>query len=435
MVYKNWIMQTLSKLNINSLNKIQNNVSMIFQTTNKNIIGVSNTGSGKTLAFLLPILNNLDFKIGLQSIIICPTKELSRQIYQVLLTFKKNNNDLNIKLVVGGNNTTFENVNKFQIIIATPNKLIELINKHSSIIDFSKIQNIVLDEADMLFDLGFFTTIDQIIKYFLDKSTQIRLMAFSATFHDLLANRLKKYFTNTELLNYASKLDHNQNIEHNIIYNKDKYHSLSILLNTINPYFCLIFANKNSEVDELYSYLKKQDRNVIKLHSNLQDRERKNAYNAIKKNLYKYVVCSDLLSRGLDIDGASHVISWNIPNELEWYFHRSGRTGRGKYTGYSYILSNSENDEIINRLIKHKIKFNYFKIKNNNLCPIKSLKKTKPDINPDQKNEINKILKKPLKKKPGYKKKLKQEIDKVNKKYKRQAIDKKIKTRLNSKQN
>ncbi|MDE5599763.1 MAG: DEAD/DEAH box helicase [Ureaplasma sp.] len=387
---KDWIKSQLKKDNISKFNEIQIKTwSKYFK--NKNIIGISPTGTGKTLAFLLPILNNLELENKLQSIIISPTRELARQIYQKINEFKKFQPYLKAKLLIGGESieNQIESLKKTpQIIIATVDRLLEIIKQNYQNVNWSYLKSIVIDEADMLLDLGFFNQIDSIFNFLNDVCPNIQKLAFSATIHELLSHKLSKYFKNAEVIN-LSKFNQDKKIEHIIIDNNDKFHSLSVLLNKINPYFCLIFANKKTEVDEIYNFLKKQNRDVIKIHGDLTTRERRSKYKDIKQIKHQYVVCSDLLSRGLDIDGASHIINWNLSNDLEWYFHRAGRTGRGKYTGYSYILNDNKDIDTIMKLNNKGIEFSLYRIKNNDLVsssfnPVK--KQTK--INDEQKNEI-----------------------------------------------
>lgn len=428
MIFNNWIKKTLSDNKIKEFTEIQEK-SINKLSKNHNFIGISYTGTGKTLAFLIPILNKINLEKGLQTIIILPTRELARQINNVLNSFKKNQEKLNSKLIIGG-----ESINKQknllktnpQIIITTPDRFLEILKTNYSNLNFSDLKNIILDEADMLLDLGFFNSIDKIIS-FLDKNGDIQKIAFSATFHELLSKKLSKYFKNTEIVNLTKKKEVKKNIEHFIIDNHDKFHSLSTLLNEINPYFCLIFANKKEEVDEIYKFLKSQKLDVTKIHGGLKNRERKSSYKSIKNNNHQFVVCSDLLSRGLDIDGASHIISWDLPNDIEWYFHRSGRTGRANYSGFSYILTNGKDNKILNKLIEKGISFKWLKIKNNQLINGKKKENANIQISDEQKNEIVKIFQKKKKKKPGYKKRQKEEIKKINQKYRKKAITEKMK--------
>lgn len=430
-----WIQTVLKKNNITNLNEIQ---IQSFNSINikKNTIGISATGTGKTYAFLLPILMNINFDSKTQAIIILPTKELARQIHNKLVDFKKEKSDLRTSLIIGGEsiNSQIESIQKIpHIIVATPNRLIEIIKSNKQLFNFTDLKFLVLDEADMLLDLGFFNLVDQIFNFLSDCKIEFQKIAYSATFHDLLSRKLSKYFKNTNIIDHSTKLDTRSSIEHVIIENKDKKHSLSILLNTINPYLCLIFANEKKDVEEIYKFLKEQKRNVIKLHGGLKSRERKINFNNIKNIKYQYVVCSDLLSRGMDIDGSSHIISWNIPDQSEWYIHRSGRTGRSKYTGYSYILSDGNDEKQINKLIEKGINFSVFKIKNNTLSKVQTKKRNyKKPISQEEINEIKKVrLNKKIK--PNYKKKRKEEIKKISSKYKRKTIDAKIKKKTNLK--
>ena len=157
----------------------------------------------------------------------------------------------------------------------------------------------------MLFDLGFSEQIITIFNIF-KNIDEIQKMAFSATIHDMLSQQLKIFFKDTKIIT-TKDVYKKENITNLLIKTKDKYHALSVIINQINPYLCLIFANTKKTADLVYKYLLEQNRNVINLHGGLKTRERKNNYRDIKNLKYQYVVCSDLASRGLDIDGASQI--------------------------------------------------------------------------------------------------------------------------------
>ena len=431
-----WIENKIKELNIYKWTDIQEKALQL-STEQKNFIGISPTGTGKTLAFLLPILNRIDFlTIGLQSIIIAPTRELCRQIFSVLQEFKKNNKQLKIALLIGGNdlNKSINNLknNCSQIVVSTPKRFLEVASELPKTI-FANINSFVLDEADMLLDLNFFPEIKKICDH-LNPNAAIMKIAMGATLHDLLSNEIKKIFKSVTIVNLNNLNLTIDKVTHVLVKTDDKKHALAVLANQLNPYFCVIFTNTTKTANDVYRYLLSLGLNVTNLHSNLSSRERKNHYNSIKKNQFQYVVASDLFSRGLDIDGASHVISYDLPNDTQWYIHRSGRVGRGKYFGTSYVLFSNNDLVNLKKLLNKKIHFQVKQIKNNELSDFKIKLKPKKTFSSAQENEIKKIIhKNQNNKKPNYKKKIKQEIQKVKQKYKHKHIDEVMKNKINNK--
>lgn len=419
---KPWIINELEKQHIKKMTAIQN-LTLPLTLNNQNIIGISPTGTGKTLAFLIPILNKLSSQNDIQSIIIVPTRELARQIHSNISLFKFNEVRIKSSLWIGGEDIgkQINNSINSNIVIATPTRFLEIYQQNK--INLKFVNTIVLDETDMLFDLGFSKQIINIFNLF-KNINEIQKMAFSATIHDMLSQQLKIFFKDTRIIT-TNNLYKKENIINYLVKCKDKYHALSVIINKINPYLCLIFTNTKKKSDEIYKYLLEQNRNVINLHGDLKTRERKNNFKNIKNLKYQYVVCSDLASRGLDIDGASHVINWDLPDDSSWYLHRAGRCGRSKYTGESYILFNDNDNKKILSLIEKGIEIKNLIIKNNQLVPTKEKVYFKPKINQEQENEIKLFIAKSKKNiKPGYKKKLKKEIHKIKQKHKRKHIDK-----------
>ena len=428
---KIWVNKTLEDFGYNKMSEIQAK-TIPLQLKNKNIIGVSATGSGKTLSFLIPIINNINLDNKLQSIIIVPTRELARQINSVINNFKKHQNKLRNSLLIGGSefDKQIKNIltTKPQIVVATIQRLKEAITHKK--LNFQDVKFLTIDEADMVFDLGFFADIDAIFKNL--NFDSIIKTAWSATLHPMLSIQLSKYYKNTKIIEIGKSIYENEKIVHKVIHTNDKEHALAILLKKINPYICLIFANKKVEVEKIYKFLKNNGYNVALIHGSLNSRERKNIYKEIKLLKYQYVVASDLASRGLDIDGVSHVVSFNIPNDNEWYIHRAGRTGRGKYSGESWIIASQSDDKSLLFFKNKGLSFLYFTIKNNKLISsVYRLNNKKVVLDEETRLEIKKTIQKKRKVvKPNYKKKKKQEIDKLKRKSKRKFLDNKIKQEM-----
>lgn len=414
---KTWINKGLNALKIQSFNEIQKK-TLSFLLKGKNIIGVSATGSGKTLAFLVPALNNLNTNNkNIQLMIISPTRELARQIYDVVSFFCNFNKDLKIQLITDQKEVDIVQklqIKKPQIIISTPTKLSKIIRNKE--LNFNNVKNIILDEADMLMDLDFWKNIDQIFNFFKDQI--IQKSAWSATLHEKLAFALKKYFKDTKIIQIGNSIYLNSNIKHHIIQTNDNFKTLQTLLKK-DIYLCLIFANSKKEVEQIYKFLLNLNYKVIKLHGDLSKRERTKNYRDIKNLKYQYIVASDLASRGMDIDGVSTVISWNIPNTLEWYIHRAGRCGRGKYIGDSYIIHNGSNFKEISRLAEKNINFEFWIQKHNQIVPLQKRVNYSKEHHYEKNNVDKKKIVNPKKIKPNYKKKQRKNLKKSRKNMKK----------------
>lgn len=420
------IVQAIKQAKFTSWTPIQEQALSLAQS-GKNFLAISPTGTGKTLAYLLPVLNKIDFnQKNIQSIIIVPTRELARQVYNVLKMFKTTIPQLKTSLFIGGldlNKLIYEaSHNPGQIIITTPQRFLDIAKELPNQI-FSNVNSFVLDEADMLMDLNFYPQIHEIIKKI--DFENIYKIAASATLHNMLNDELSNIFKNVTVINLNKEDIRQQNVQHFLIKTNDKDHALFVLANTINPYLCIVFANTTKRADEIYKKMLAAGFDVINLHSKLQSRTRKNNFNRVKDHKYQYVVASDLFSRGMDIEGASHIINYDLPETPDWYIHRSGRTGRGKYSGISYVLFSNNDYDRLQKILNKKIKFSIKKIKDNNLIDSKLDLKQKRKIDEKQEQEIRKVISSSSKiVKPGYKKKLKQKINKIKQKNKREHIEK-----------
>ncbi len=403
-----WVKNGFESYNFTSLTDIQKETLPLL-LKNKNVVGISYTGSGKTLAFLIPTLNKIKLDDNIQVVIISPTRELATQTYKKINEFNKYQSELRTHLIVGGEKNS-EIVKKIknkkpQILVATPTKLLEILNNKT--INLKYLNTLIIDEADMLMDLDFWPLIDEFIDTY--GNDNLQKSAWSATLHEQLAIKLKKTFKDTKIIQIGESIYLNDKIKHYIIQTNNNFNTLNTLLNNNNFYLCIIFANTKKQVDEIYNHLLTLKKNVIKLHGDLSKRERAKNFKDIKNFKYQFIVASDLASRGMDIDGVSTVISWNIPNTLDWYIHRSGRCGRGKYNGESYIIHDGQNFKEIDKLKSKNISFSYYVQKKDKIIPINE-KDFKENIKKksQEKNNSNKtiITNKNLKVKPNYKKKI-----------------------------
>ncbi len=422
---KLWLYTALTNNNFFELTEVQEKTYR-YVNQGKNITISAPTGSGKTLCYLLPILNNIvEEERHVQYIIVAPTKELVWQIYNNFLTFIKYNKT--IRIVLLDKNEKVDNLvnNPSQIVIATVEKIRQAIAKG---VNFKHLKLIVLDEADMLIDYGFVKSInDMFTKLDLYRSG-IQKVFCSASINNNVANTFNRAVNNIINVQLEKNIYTNSKIHHCVVYQKDNsnpFKTLEHLINVINPYLCIIFSNTKEDVQKIYSLLLNKKLSVGMLHKDLETRERKQVFAKLNNNEYQYLVATDLASRGLDIDGVSDVISFGLPKEDIWYLHRSGRTGRGKYFGNSYVIYDKQYDKQITRLEK-KVNWTYYLLTNKLVEKKLHVHHQKQIVDIEMKKAISKLYnKKNLKVKPGYKKKIKKQIFKMQQKAKRKHIEEK----------
>ncbi len=403
----------------------------------KNLACKGKTGSGKTHCFLIPIANKIDENSkNLQALILVPTRELALQINQRCKEFFKGY-DIKISCLTGGVDTLREK-NRIQttpqILIGTPEKICD-IAINSGLINLKYVNTFVVDEADMTLEMGFLNEVDRIA--YLCKDAQ--MMVFSATLPAGIKQFIKKYFK-SPLIIEDEKSNNNDSITH-ILYplrSKDVNNELLNIIKNINPYVCLIFANKKENVEQIYKFLINNGVECGIIHGDLQARERKGNIKKALSGMYKFIVCSDIAARGIDIPGVSHVISVHLPkNNLEFYTHRAGRAGRMNLDGICITLYDKDDEASIKALTNQGIIFKRMEIKNNEWKELKdfdarSKRKGKGKIDDPLKNEIAKAVRmnKSKKVKPNHKKKMKEAVEKVKRKHKREIIKNDIQKRI-----
>ena len=391
----------------------------------------SATGTGKTLAFLVPIIEKIDFSNqNIQSIIIAPTRELAQQIYDFAIPFSKEFPKLKIKLFKSG--IEREESSKGlsvppHIAIGTPGRLADiLVNK----ISLKYVNTIVLDEADMLLREGFFGEIDKIV----EQTNKPRFLVYSATLESNLSHELERYIgpnvpvINEETMTASNVTHYLVNIRHN-----DVVTSLISVIDIIKPYLLMVFASKKETANEIYLALREKKYKAALLTGDLNARERKSVIRQVKNDEVYILVCSDMAARGLDIPDVTDVINVDLPNNLEFYYHRAGRTGRFDKKGNCYTFYDNDKAAKPLALIKNGVKFKYLILKDNQLVEGSEIEKshpTKRKVDEKLQNEIRKIKvqskAKNKKVKPGYKKKEKLAIEKAKQKHRREIIRKDI---------
>ena len=412
---KDYIVRAIKDLKFKEFTDIQKQLFDNYKS-NKNIIAKSKTGSGKTHAFLIPIFNDIDEdKKEVFSTIVAPTKELAMQIYKVAQHIASfSDKTINIKLFTSGSDREREISklvdNQPQIVIGTPGKIKDLsIDNNSLKIYTSKY--LIVDEADMSFEAGFQEDIDSIVSV----CNNAKIMVFSATMSDAILPNLKKYMTNVMMIDIDNTNDNKINHIWIPLKHKERTELLYSLLKVINPYLAIIFVNKKETANDVAKYLTQNGYFVGIIHGDLSPRERKRVLDDANKLKYQFIVATDLAARGIDIEGVTHIINYELPYDYEFYLHRSGRTGRMYNDGIVYSFYEEINNEYLDNLNKKGIKPDYYEIKNGEIVPFKGRNTRAARIKPKTNYELeaSKYIPKAKKVKPGYKKKRQAQVNEL----------------------
>tara|TARA_Y100001958_G_scaffold140768_1_gene115652 strand:+ start:1658 stop:2794 length:1137 start_codon:yes stop_codon:yes gene_type:complete len=325
------------------------NKSIPIINNGKDIIAQSQSGTGKTGAFTIGVLNNIDIEEkSVQSIIISPTHELAEQTYEVITNLSSYMKGINIKKVIGKTNineSRRELETDPQILIATPGRLLDMINRKYVFTD--SIKMLIFDEADEILSRGFMETIYQIIRY-LPPNAQILL--FSATIPSEVLSLTDKFMTNPEkiLVNKEElTLEGITQFYINCNIYKWKYDVLYELYDSISINQCIIYINTKSTLINLAERLQSDNYPISYIHGELSSEIRKKNLEDFKNGQTRILLSTDLLSRGIDIQQLSLVINFDLPKNKETYIHRIGRSGRYGRKGISInFICNNEMDEL-----------------------------------------------------------------------------------------
>lgn len=413
--FKEYIYQALDEINFKEPTEVQ---ARLIPTIlkGKSVVGQSQTGSGKTHTFLLPIFQNLNAqKDEVQAVITTPSRELAYQIYEAAKQLAKfSPEDIWIQNYVGGTDKQRQ-IEKLkshqpQLVIGTPRRILDLVRENA--LDIHNAHYLVVDEADMTLDLGFLKETDAIASA-LPKDLQ--MLVFSATIPEKLRPFLRKYMYNPVIEVVANKHIISPTIDNWLVSTKgrDRNKLIYDLLTMGEPYLALVFANTKERADELTNYLRSQGLKVAKVHGGIQPRQRKRIMREIQNLDYQFVVATDLAARGIDIEGVSHVINDDIPEDLEFFVHRVGRTGRNGMKGTAITLYEPSEEKLIDELESMGVHFVPKAVKNGEI--VDSYDRNRREKRQTRKESMDPKLrgfvkKEKKKRKPGYKKKIKRAI-------------------------
>ncbi|MBO4358618.1 MAG: DEAD/DEAH box helicase [Erysipelotrichaceae bacterium] len=399
-----------------------------YTSKGKDLVALAKTGTGKTHAYLIPIMEMINPESDKTQVLISlPTRELAYQVYQNALVMKEVYPDLSIQLLAGGTdkNRSIAKLEKApHIIIGTPGRIRDLFT--SSKIRVDHVKMFVIDEADMTLEYGFLEDIDVVFSHMV-KDPEV--LCYSATFPEELKVFVKKYLNNPKIIQVEDK-KRDPRIHHVLINCKHREYKQALydILGGFKPYVCLIFANTKDEANEVHEYLEEKGVKSLLLHGGLDSRSRNKAIKDLQSKRYSYVVASDVASRGIDIDGISHVVSLGLPKQLQFYMHRAGRTGRNGKDGTCYLLYKETDLDQIRQLKKKGVNFTAREYKNGKWKEANNpTVKRQVKSNVDEKQIIKTLYRKNEKVKPNYKKKKNQEVERIKRKKRREFIKEQIK--------
>ncbi|MES2587822.1 MAG: DEAD/DEAH box helicase [Bacteroidota bacterium] len=339
----------LEDLNITIPSEIQTAVIPLLVNSKTDLIGQAQTGTGKTAAYGLPILQQVDSNRNeIQALILCPTRELGQQIAKQLFKFTKYSEKIFTEAVYGGSpiDKQISALSRpTHIIVATPGRLIDLVNKN--VIDLSKVKTVVLDEADEMLSMGFQKELEEILGFL---TTVENKWLFSATIPEALKTIIAKHISkDAPNIVINSKNVVNKNISHQftVCEETEKFYLLLQFLKSQHKNRGMIFCKTKIAAQNLAKQLIAKNILADALHGDLLQKERDKVMRAFKNESLQILVATDIAARGIDIEGLSYVVHYQLPDKEEYYTHRSGRTARAGKTGTSLSLVTAKEKKML----------------------------------------------------------------------------------------
>jgi len=350
------LLHAITDLGFETPSEVQEKTIPTLLEQDTDLVSLAQTGTGKTAAFGFPMLQkiNVDSRTT-QGLILSPTRELCLQITNEMKLYGKYLNGLNVVAIYGGASISEQarDVKRgAQIIVATPGRMKDMINRN--MVDISKIEYAVLDEADEMLNMGFYEDITDILSYTpQDKNTWL----FSATMPKEVASIAKKFMKNPIEITIGNRNESTNQVSHEyyLVNARDRYSALKRLADANPDIFSVIFCRTKRDTQKIAEQLIEDGYSAGALHGDLSQNQRDIVMKSFRNQQIQMLVATDVAARGIDVEDITHVINYQLPDEIETYTHRSGRTGRAGKTGVSMVIvSKSELRKIksIERIIK-----------------------------------------------------------------------------------
>lgn len=350
------LLKAIGDLGFENMMPIQAEAIPLLLNEECDLIALAQTGTGKTAAFGLPLIQKLDSdNKNIEGIIICPTRELCIQITNDLKKYSKYMKDRPVVPIYGGASIEMqirELKKGAKIVVATPGRMNDMIHRRK--VDLSEVKYVVLDEADEMLNMGFKEDLDSILQ----QTPQSRhTWLFSATMPKEVEEIATNYQKEPQRIQIGSRNQGSDNVRHfyYLVHAKDRYLALKRIADYYPDIYAIIFCRTKVETQEVADMLIRDGYNADSLHGDLSQAQRDHVMSRFRLKNIQMLVATDVAARGLDVNNLTHVINYNLPDELEQYVHRSGRTGRADKQGISIaILNLKEKYKIknIERLIK-----------------------------------------------------------------------------------
>lgn len=337
------VVNAVKDLGFENPTPIQEQAIPVLLEGNNDFVGLAQTGTGKTAAFGLPLIELIDFSVKKpQALILCPTRELCLQIASDIKNYSKNTPGASVVAVYGGANIMQqlrEIRNGVQVVVATPGRMLDIIGRKA--IDFSNVKYVVLDEADEMLNMGFQEDINDILSTTPDDK---KTWLFSATMPPEVRRIAKNYMDNPTELTMGTKNTGNVNIEHEyyVVRARDKYAALKRIVDFNPEIFAVVFCKTKLDTQDVAENLIKDGYNADALHGDLSQQQRDKVMQRFRDRNMQLLIATDVAARGIDVNNVTHVVNYSLPDEIESYTHRSGRTGRAGKTGISICIINSK---------------------------------------------------------------------------------------------
>lgn len=335
------LLKAITDLGFETPSEVQAKAIPILLEEDTDLVALAQTGTGKTAAFGFPMLQKIDIESRTtQGLILSPTRELCLQITNEMKLYGKYNKGLNVTAIYGGasiQDQAREVKRGAQVIVATPGRMKDMIKRR--LVDISKIQYAVLDEADEMLNMGFKEDITEILSHTPDeKNTWL----FSATMPREVATIAKKFMLEPKEITVGHKNEGSKTVSHEyyIANSRDRYHALKRLADVNPEIFAVIFCRTKRDTQQVAENLIGDGYSAGALHGDLSQNQRDIVMKQFRNKQIQMLVATDVAARGIDVDDITHVINYQLPDEIETYTHRSGRTGRAGKTGISMVIVN-----------------------------------------------------------------------------------------------
>lgn len=345
------LLKIIEELGFVNPTPIQEKIIPVILDSRKDLIGLAQTGTGKTAAFGLPIINLADESSKqVQALVLCPTRELGMQVANDLKTYGKYVKNFNVISVYGGASIEPQ-INAIkkgcQIVVGTPGRTLDLIKR--KVLKIKSIRWMVLDEADEMLNMGFKDELDAILE---QTPAEKETLLFSATMPKEIRRIAEKYMNNPEEVLAGKKNTGAENVRHEFysVQAKDRYEVLKRIADMNPDIYSIVFCRTRRETKEVADKLIADGYNADALHGDLSQAQRDSVMKRFRIKHLQILVATDVAARGLDVNDLTHVINYNLPDELEAYIHRSGRTGRAGKSGISIAICHSRELGKIKRL-------------------------------------------------------------------------------------